>query len=424
MPHTNIATRGMVIGLKVSGMSTKEIACLTGLTESTVNRIYGRAREAGFDKHARPLRIEDSHLTDNPRSGRPSKQSKNEEQILNIVRRDRYGREKSCADIAGDLSLSGVEISATTIWRVLHAAGFHKTKPTRKPGLTARMKKERLDWCLARQHWTLEDWKAVIWSDETSVVLLHRRGGYRIWRTAKEKVNKTCIRERWKGSSEFMFWGSFSYDKKGPCYCWRPETAVEKRLAEEELEAMNKALEPAAKEAWELSMTMSRLNLRQKTPGKKPTWRWNKKSGKLTRGGKGGIDWYRYRKHILGPKLLPFAQECALERQATLVQEDKAPAHAHHIQQQLYDLEGVQRLEWCGNSPDLNMIEPAWPWLKRFTTKKGAPKSRSDAIARWQKAWTDLPQAEIQRWIERIPRHIKKIIELGGGNEYVEGRQE
>ena len=92
-------------------------------------------------------------------------------------------------------------------------AGFKKTKPTRKPGLTKKMKEDRLQWCLAHQDWTLEDQKRVIWSDETAVVL-HRRGGYRIWRTKDERFIRIAIRERWKGYSEFMFWGCFSYDKK------------------------------------------------------------------------------------------------------------------------------------------------------------------------------------------------------------------
>jgi hypothetical protein len=89
-----------------------------------------------------------------------------------------------------------------------------------------RMRKERLDWCLAYQHWTLEDWKNVIWSDETSVILLYRRGAYCVWRTKEEAFVRSVIRERWKGSSEFMFWGCFLYDRKGPCYCWAPETAA------------------------------------------------------------------------------------------------------------------------------------------------------------------------------------------------------
>ncbi|KAF1985386.1 hypothetical protein K402DRAFT_394729, partial [Aulographum hederae CBS 113979] len=58
--------------------------------------------------------------------------------------------------------------------------------------------------------------------------------------------------------------------------------------------------------------------------------------------------------------------------------------------------------------PDLNAIEPCWFWMKRWTTKKGAPKSRAEAI---------------RAWIERIPRHIKEIIRCEGGNEYREGRE-
>lgn len=45
-----------------------------------------------------------------------------------------------------------------------------------------------------------------------------------------------------------MFWGSFSYDKKGPCHCWAPETAQERRIATQEVEALNQQLEPFAKE--------------------------------------------------------------------------------------------------------------------------------------------------------------------------------
>ena len=41
-----------------------------------------------------------------------------------------------------------------------------------------------------------------------------------------------------------MFWGCFNYDKKGPCHCWVPETAAEKREAEKAIEELNKILEP------------------------------------------------------------------------------------------------------------------------------------------------------------------------------------
>ena len=283
------------------------------------------------------------------------------------------------------------------------------------------MKRERLEWCLAHRHWTLEDWKDVIWTDETSVILLHRRGGYRVWRKADERFLRSCIRERWKGASEFMFWGAFSYDLKGPCHCWTPETAQERAIAAKAIEKLNDELEPVMKEQWELQSGIRRLNLRQ-LPGKKPEWKWKKQTSKLTRGLGKGIDWWRYQHTVLLPLLIPFAKECLKERPATVVQEDKAPPHSHYIQQRVYDLHEVQRLSWCGNSPDLNAIEPCWPWLKRATTKKGAPRNRFDAIQAWKKAWDELPQAKVQAWIERILVYIEKIIELEGGNEYKEGR--
>ena len=86
---------------------------------------------------------------------------------------------------------------------------------------------------------TLEDWKNVIWTDETGVILGHQQGGTQLWWTPEERYDKTVIQQCWKGVTEFMFWGSFSYDKKGPCYIWRPETAQEKKTAEKELAEMN-----------------------------------------------------------------------------------------------------------------------------------------------------------------------------------------
>jgi len=283
------------------------------------------------------------------------------------------------------------------------------------------MRNERLRWCLDHQDWTLDDWKNVIWSDETSVVLGHRRGGYRVWRRPDEAFVRSAIRERWSGYQEFMFWGCFSWDKKGPCHSWTPETSQEKKAAEREIKELNATLEAEAREEWELNIGMQRHSLRN-LPGPKPQWRWCKKTGKLERGKKGGIDWYRYQKEILFPRLFPFAKSCQVDRPDTIVQEDNAPCHNHSIQQRFYDQEKVRRMLWCPNSPDLNAIEPAWFWMKRWTTKKGAPTSRNEAIQAWQQVWDELPQEAIQAWIERIPHHVQQIIELEGGNEYKEGR--
>ncbi|EOA92040.1 uncharacterized protein SETTUDRAFT_84538 [Exserohilum turcica Et28A] len=343
-PNTDISTRSFIVALKspFGGKSTREIAEMTGISPRTIDSIYGRACQRGFEPNARLIKILPQYLEDAPRAGRPRKQEE------------------------------------------IHDA-------------------------------TLKN---------TSVVLNHRRGGYRVWRRPDEVFTKSVIRERWKGYSEFMFWGCFTYDYKGPCHVWRPETAQEKRDAALQIEELDKALEPLMREAWELTTGIKRLGLRNK-PGRVPQWRWVKETGKLAReSSRGGIDWWRYQTQVLIPKLIPFAKECQKERPRVFVQEDKAPSHTHHAQRTIYRNAEVEQLPWPGNSPDLNAIEAAWPWLKRKTTRRGAPKSRAEGTKVWQQYWDELPQHQIQAWIERIPFHIQEIIKLEGGNEYKEGRRD
>jgi len=71
--------------------------------------------------------------------------------------------------------------------------------------------------------------------------------------------------------------------------------------------------------------------------------------------------------------------------------EDNTPAYVHCTNVVIMSLLKVVYLLWCLNSPDLNMIEPLWFILKRQTTKKGAPQSRSEVEKAWLKAWRELP---------------------------------
>ena len=80
--------------------------------------------------------------------------------------------------------------------------------------------------------------------------------------------------------------------------------------------------------------------------------------------------------NILLPKLIPFCVQNHL-----ILQQDLAPSYAAEVNQELLQECGIEVLEWVGNSPDLNMIEPAWPWMKRgvghfegFKSKKQSPQ--------------------------------------------------
>lgn len=174
MPSLDTGTRAQIVSLKGFGHSTDEIHKLLKIPISTINEIYRRAIDRGYNPDADQPILLLEHVAEAPRTGRPRKQEQHKEEVFETVCRNRYGREQTCQQISESLDN---KVSASTVWRVLKAARFSKTKPTRKPGLTDAMKKARLEFCLRYQHWSLEDWKAVIWTDETAVVLGHRRGG-------------------------------------------------------------------------------------------------------------------------------------------------------------------------------------------------------------------------------------------------------
>ncbi len=102
--------------------------------------------------------------------------------------KDQYGREKSADVIAVE-----VGISPSTVQTILKKAGYKKTKPIRKPGLIEDIKKARLEFC--RQYVDKPDewWHSIVWTDETSIILGYRRGGYRVWRKSRERVVRSCI---------------------------------------------------------------------------------------------------------------------------------------------------------------------------------------------------------------------------------------
>jgi len=147
MAPFDIATRAQAITLKVLGVPNDQIERQTGIKPRSVNDIFDRAISRGFDPNAEFPIIRDIHVEDAPRSGRPTVQTdEKQEEILKKVRRDRYGREKICAYIVTEVG----GVSAMIVWRILRKAGLKKTKPTRKPGLTNKMKKDRLEFC--RRH--------------------------------------------------------------------------------------------------------------------------------------------------------------------------------------------------------------------------------------------------------------------------------
>ncbi|CAI9606765.1 unnamed protein product, partial [Staurois parvus] len=84
-----------------------------------------------------------------------------------LKRTVRRSLQLSAESIAKDFQTScGLQIS-TTVRRELHGMGFHGQAAASKPYITKCNAKHRMQWCKTRRHWNLEQWRRVLWSDES-----------------------------------------------------------------------------------------------------------------------------------------------------------------------------------------------------------------------------------------------------------------
>jgi len=118
--YSDITVRGHIIFLKSpfgGSKSAKVIKNQLGgtefeLSESQINRIYQKAIDRGFTPNTPFFTINDEFVTNAPKTGRPQKQTEEiAELVFNKIKRDRFGREKTCSDIAIELALEGINIS-------------------------------------------------------------------------------------------------------------------------------------------------------------------------------------------------------------------------------------------------------------------------------------------------------------------------
>ncbi|CAI9576519.1 unnamed protein product, partial [Staurois parvus] len=80
----------------------------------------------------------------------------------------RRSHQLSAESIAKELqTLCGLQISTTTVRRELHGMGFHGRAAASKPYITKCNARRWMQWCKACRHWTLEQWRHVLWSDQS-----------------------------------------------------------------------------------------------------------------------------------------------------------------------------------------------------------------------------------------------------------------
>jgi hypothetical protein len=86
----------------------------------------------------------------------------------------------------------------------------------KRPFLSKQHRRERLDFAITHQDWTVEDWKTVVWSDETKINRLGSDGRKWVWKKAGEGLSDRLVQGTKKfGGGSLMMWGCMLWEGAG-----------------------------------------------------------------------------------------------------------------------------------------------------------------------------------------------------------------
>ncbi|KAG1572695.1 hypothetical protein G6F47_013585 [Rhizopus delemar] len=138
--------------------------------------------------------------------------------MVNYIRRlVTLGRKNNAVEIQKALKEEfGISLSDSTVRRVLKKAGFIAFVKPQKPLLRSQNIMKRLQWAKSHQHWTVDDWKRVIFSDETKVNRFASDGKAYAWKLPHEELNSRHVQQTVKrGGGNIMVWSCLTWEGVG-----------------------------------------------------------------------------------------------------------------------------------------------------------------------------------------------------------------
>ena len=95
-------------------------------------------------------------------------------------------------------------------------------------------------------------------------------------------------------------------------------------------------------------------------------------------------------------------------------QQDGAPCHQAKMVKQWFRENGIEVLDWPGNSPDLNPIENLWTILKKKVSLR-RPTNTKDLQDAVQSVWClDITMALCKNLVDSMPKRIKQVLKNNG----------
>jgi transposase len=182
-----------IVVLDEQKMSARQIARNMGFDHRNISRFLKRYNQTKC--------IERQPGPDRKRKLKP----RDERRVVQEVVKDRF---ISIAKIRRELELD--HVSNWTIGRVIkRETGMQSCFALNKPFISDKNRKRRLEWCEIHKDWTFDQWKRVIFSDE-SPYTLRIRCRRRCWRKPGERYKNACLRKTVKHDQKVMVWGCFA----------------------------------------------------------------------------------------------------------------------------------------------------------------------------------------------------------------------
>jgi transposase len=214
MVKISLEKRYRIVFLKEQGHSASSIGKMMKVSRHSVSEIVQKHKETGT-------------VNDRVRSGRPAMTSQREDRQL--VRTSLQDPKLTAVDISRDFKINDrkhgeVAPSVWTVRRRLRKAGLCGRVARKKPFLRQVNKVKRLAWAKKHSDWTVEDWKKVVWSDESPFTIFRTTGKTYVRRREGEAYKASCIVPTVKhGGGKLMVWGCFRWNQTGKLH-WIKET--------------------------------------------------------------------------------------------------------------------------------------------------------------------------------------------------------
>jgi transposase len=191
--------REQAISLLQNGLSNRNVASITGVSKSTISRI---AQEMDIDK-------------ENLKGGCPSKLSPTDQRrIIHSITSGKLDNAVQATHFINSINES--HVSSKTVRRTLKQHGLKAVVKAKRPLLKAQHRKARLSFALKYQNWTVDDWKRVLWSDETKINKIGSDGHQYVWKKAGEPLSDRTTQPTVKfGGGNIMVWGCMGWNGVG-----------------------------------------------------------------------------------------------------------------------------------------------------------------------------------------------------------------